>query len=46
MVDEKLADLSDRLTGNPHVATIEVPLPDEKERETFIDGVDRQRRID
>ena len=29
LVDEKLADLSDRLTGNPHVATIEVPLPDE-----------------
>ena len=36
MVDEKLADLSDRLTGNPHVATLEVPLPDEKERETFL----------
>src|SRR4051794_16695236 len=36
MVDEKLADLSDRLTGNPHVATIEVPLPDEKSREAFI----------
>ena len=25
MIDEKLADLSDRLTGNPHVATIGVP---------------------
>jgi AAA+ superfamily predicted ATPase len=36
MVDEKLADVSDRLAGNPHVATIEVPLPDEKERNTFI----------
>jgi ATP-dependent 26S proteasome regulatory subunit len=36
MVDEKLADLSDRLTGNPHVATIEVPLPDVKAREAFI----------
>jgi SpoVK/Ycf46/Vps4 family AAA+-type ATPase len=36
MVDEKLADLSDRLTGNPHVATIEVPLPEVKERESFI----------
>ena len=30
LIDEKLADLSDRLTGNPHVATIEVPLPDAK----------------
>ena len=36
LVDEKLADLSDRLAGNPHVATIEVPLPSEKERASFI----------
>jgi AAA+ superfamily predicted ATPase len=36
LVDEKLADLSERLTGNPHVATVEVPLPDEKERARFI----------
>ena len=36
LVDEKLADLSDRLTGNPHVAAIEVPLPDKTERQTFI----------
>ena len=37
LIDEKLADLSERLTGNPHVASIEVPLPDEAERERFID---------
>jgi ATP-dependent 26S proteasome regulatory subunit len=36
LVDEKLADVSDRLAGNPHVATIEVPLPDQKSREAFI----------
>src|SRR5947199_169821 len=36
LVDEKLADMSDRLSGNAHVATIEVPLPGEKERETYI----------
>jgi AAA+ superfamily predicted ATPase len=36
LVDEKLADMSDRLTGNPHVATIEVPLPDASAREPFI----------
>jgi AAA+ superfamily predicted ATPase len=36
LVDERLADVSDRLAGNPHVATIEVPLPDEKERERFV----------
>ena len=36
LIDEKQSDLSDRLTGNPHVATIEVPLPDQAARETFI----------
>src|SRR5262245_4593452 len=36
VVDEKLADVSDRLTGNPHVATIEVPLPDEQTRAGFV----------
>jgi AAA+ superfamily predicted ATPase len=36
MIDEKLADLSDRLTGNPHVAAIEVPLPEQPARESFI----------
>jgi AAA+ superfamily predicted ATPase len=36
LLDEKLADLSERLTGNPHVATIDVPLPDESARDRFI----------
>ena len=36
MIDEKLADLSERLTGNPHVAAIEMPLPDAPEREQFV----------
>ena len=44
LVDEKLSDVSDRLAGNPHVATIEVPLPNEKERETVHPGVERRRR--
>jgi AAA+ superfamily predicted ATPase len=37
LVDEKRADLSDRLTGNPHVATIEVPLPDQRARQAFVE---------
>ncbi|MEO8259498.1 MAG: ATP-binding protein [Acidobacteriota bacterium] len=37
MLDEKLAELSERLTGNPHVAAIEVPLPDEPARRRFIE---------
>jgi AAA+ superfamily predicted ATPase len=36
LVDGKLADLSDRLTSNPHIATLEVPLPAETERLAFI----------
>jgi ATP-dependent 26S proteasome regulatory subunit len=39
LVDEKLADLSDRLTGNPHVASIEVPLPSETDRATFLQAL-------
>ncbi len=39
LVDEKLADLSDRLTGNPHVASIEVPLPNETDRATFLQAL-------
>jgi AAA+ superfamily predicted ATPase len=45
MIDEKLADLSDRLTGNPHVATIDVPLPEEKAREEFIKAAAGDRII-
>src|SRR5881394_4013448 len=38
LVDEKLADVSDRLAGNPHVAAIEVPLPSQEERAAFIEA--------
>ncbi len=36
LVDEKLSALNERLAGNPHVAAIEVPLPEEEERARFI----------
>jgi AAA+ superfamily predicted ATPase len=36
LVDERLSDVSDRLSGNPHVAAIEIPLPDAREREQYI----------
>jgi AAA+ superfamily predicted ATPase len=39
LMDEKVADLSERLTSNPHVAAIDVPLPDEAERERFVPTV-------
>lgn len=44
LIDERLADLNDRLVGSPHVNAIEITLPDEAERLRFLqsitDGVD------
>ena len=39
LIDERRTDLSDRITGNPYVATIEVPLPTEADRLTFLKDV-------
>jgi AAA+ superfamily predicted ATPase len=36
LVDERKSDMSDRVTGNPHVTTVEVPLPEERERLAFL----------
>ena len=36
LMDERRSDLSDRLTGSPHVAPIEIPLPAVEQRERFI----------
>ena len=35
LIDERRTDMSDRITGNPYVATIEVPMPSERERLAF-----------
>jgi AAA+ superfamily predicted ATPase len=35
LIDERRTDMSDRITGNPYVATIEVPMPGERERLAF-----------
>ncbi len=37
LVDSRLSDVSDQLRGNPYVATVEVPLPTEPERRTFLE---------
>jgi AAA+ superfamily predicted ATPase len=39
LIDERRSDISDRVTGNPHVATVEVPLPSEAERLAFLRDV-------
>jgi len=37
LIEARLSDVSERLTANPHVATLEVPLPSEPERLAFLD---------
>jgi SpoVK/Ycf46/Vps4 family AAA+-type ATPase len=36
LITDKLVELSDRLVQSPYVATIEIPLPDQGERERFL----------
>jgi AAA+ superfamily predicted ATPase len=36
LVDEKLSDLNERLAGNPHVASLEISLPEEEDRKRFV----------
>lgn len=36
LIDERLADFHDRLVSSPHVHTIEIPLPDERERLRYL----------
>ncbi len=36
LIDPRLSSVAERLTSNPHVATIEVPMPDEPERTAFL----------
>ncbi|MEP6733277.1 MAG: AAA family ATPase [bacterium] len=36
LLDERRADMNERLAGSPHVVAIEVPLPDEPERTAFL----------
>ena len=43
LVDEQVAAVSERITGSPHVASIEIPLPDETERKDFIEHAVRGR---
>lgn len=37
LIDEKLANVSERLATHPHVATLQVPLPDAPARRAFLE---------
>ncbi|MEO9187327.1 MAG: AAA family ATPase [Kofleriaceae bacterium] len=38
LIDERRADLNERLAGSPHVVAVELPLPDEAERTAFLES--------
>jgi AAA+ superfamily predicted ATPase len=38
LIDPRLSAVAERLTGNPHVASLEVPLPDADERTAFLEA--------
>ena len=38
LIADRLAEVNERLVQSPHVATIEVPLPDREERARFANG--------
>ncbi|MBS0202635.1 MAG: ATP-binding protein [Planctomycetes bacterium] len=41
LVADKVSEINDRLVQSPHVATIEIPLPDRDERERFCQWMSR-----
>ncbi len=36
LIDERKADLNERIAGSPHVVAVELPLPDEAQRSAFL----------
>ncbi|HKD38457.1 MAG TPA: hypothetical protein VKB78_16705, partial [Pirellulales bacterium] len=45
LIADKLTEMNDRLVESPHVATIEIPLPDEAERERFVQFNNREQKV-
>ncbi len=39
LIDERRSDITDRITGNPHVSTVEVPMPEERDRLSYVSDV-------
>jgi AAA+ superfamily predicted ATPase len=42
LIDARLADVHDRIVSNPHVAAIDIPLPDEAARLGYLQGLERR----
>ena len=46
LIADKLSEVNDRLVESPHVATIEIPLPDEAQRERFVQFNNREQKVE
>ncbi len=46
LIADKLTEVNDRLVESPHVATIEIPLPDESQREQFVQFNNREQKVE
>jgi len=45
MIDDRLSNVSERISGNPHVATVEVPMPAESDRASFLTALAGKREV-
>ena len=45
LIDSRLSDVSERVASNPHVAAIEVPLPDEPQRVEFLAALSEKKPL-
>ena len=45
LITDKLSEMNTRLVQNPHIAAVEIPLPDRSERERFALWISRSRDL-
>jgi SpoVK/Ycf46/Vps4 family AAA+-type ATPase len=45
LIDSRLSDVNERVSSNPHVASIEVPLPDEEARTAFLTALSAKKEL-
>ena len=45
LLTENLADLSPRIVGSPGTVKVNIPIPDEKVRESFLDYLYKQEKL-
>jgi AAA+ superfamily predicted ATPase len=46
LIDSTLSEISERVVGNPHAASIEIPLPDEDARKSYLNHLVGDRDVE